>query len=89
MRAALSHRRVVSPPGALSDNSIICMPWRSISARRRSWMSISRDSSSGQVASARKPLESLSVSGIAKCSSSPIFPCMVVSSGGMLMPKEA
>jgi hypothetical protein len=35
--------------GALSDRIIICMPCRSISAMRRSWMSRMRDWSSGQV----------------------------------------
>src|SRR3954464_5824472 len=56
---------------------------------RRSCISIRRCSSSGHVLSARNPFESESVSGMAKCSSSPILPCMVVSSDGMLMPKEA
>jgi hypothetical protein len=63
--------------GALSDRIIISMPWRSISAMRRSWMSMRRAWSSGQVASARKPFESASVSGMAKCSSSPILPFTV------------
>jgi len=39
--------------GALSDNSIISMPWRSISAMRRSWMSMTRCLTSCQTRSGK------------------------------------
>src|SRR5262245_25428882 len=62
--------------GALSESSMSSMPFSSICLSRYSWRSSSRFSSSGHTASPRNPFESLSVSGIAKCSSSPILPCM-------------